>query len=586
MIFTPFSRKIGRKAGLRMVPSEDVGSPQPTPILSLEGMKGGCSAELQSLIQTFRSDGQAAEDALMDYIEGELGQSIEEAYPTEWAAAGNGERQTIEVDLGVDVLTLTLDLCSSGAEPGDNPLQIELVALSDAVNASPTQANINALFDFIEEHTGETIEELVGAEWADIIASGETVIAQIPIPSIGASIILVLGGTLNATTNCANLDTYVLNLEQQDFGLPPIYVGTDPRVETYPGQGFQYVERGPGYEIHVDNMRLKWLFAGTTGALTEPWRHTPGVSSFTAVPVESPAGSGNLHRAFLQVKSTIKHYPTFRHNYSPATPGTPTHVWEYVIRQPPMQFLVRRLNPAGGTFPTIDDAPREGTIIGSGPGLIADCDYPITNWTAGAASGIAWGFGPEGLNRNYLGEIAKHPWIELNAAILAVGTEEWTDEGEMEAWNLVQGAIDQWEIDRSDYDPEVAYDDIDRSITVSYTTDENAMYIEVPGCRTSDSFAGQYDQVVLTWGSYHVYRANDSHISLSPTYIVTDPDHLGYAQRRVIQDTDVYAGNSKTNIRRVTAAQAGQYTPIIDTATPEFADVCPKDARCITAGPP
>jgi hypothetical protein len=52
-----------------------------------------------------------ARQALQDYIEDALGQSIEEAYPDEWASAAGGEEQDITIDLGDDLVRITLSRC-------------------------------------------------------------------------------------------------------------------------------------------------------------------------------------------------------------------------------------------------------------------------------------------------------------------------------------------------------------------------------------------------------------------------------------------------------------------------------------------
>ena len=112
------ARDIVRKSGFRpststTTTSADVGG---GPILTLVGITVGqfCSLELQVLIDAYDANPTTANrNAVMDYIEAELGQSIAEAYPTEWAAAQNGTPQTIEIDLGSDIVTLTLGAVST-----------------------------------------------------------------------------------------------------------------------------------------------------------------------------------------------------------------------------------------------------------------------------------------------------------------------------------------------------------------------------------------------------------------------------------------------------------------------------------------
>lgn len=116
VIANPFAHKVGRKAGLRIVPaSDEVPHVQPTPILSLEGTKthgghqGGCSVELQDLIWAFRNDGSFAEDELIAYIEDHLGQTIAEAFPTEWAEVlATGEDRTVVAEIPPDEVTIRL----------------------------------------------------------------------------------------------------------------------------------------------------------------------------------------------------------------------------------------------------------------------------------------------------------------------------------------------------------------------------------------------------------------------------------------------------------------------------------------------
>jgi hypothetical protein len=117
---TKMARSIVRKAGVRpgdFTDTTTLGSGALV-ILSVGGSAMGtvaCPIELQTLIDAFEADPTPANrEALIDYIEDELGQSIAEAYPEEWEAVQNGEQRTIRIDLGTYVVELTLSQGEGG----------------------------------------------------------------------------------------------------------------------------------------------------------------------------------------------------------------------------------------------------------------------------------------------------------------------------------------------------------------------------------------------------------------------------------------------------------------------------------------
>lgn len=134
---------IMRKAGFR--PGAG-GVLSPVPILSVEGSRiaeASCSVELQALIDDFHADpSDETRDALTAYIEGLLGETIEDAFPSEWTAALSGQgEQVVTFTSDTDVIRLTFNRYPTGFSSGGSyeveiPGNYSFDITSDDIHAS------------------------------------------------------------------------------------------------------------------------------------------------------------------------------------------------------------------------------------------------------------------------------------------------------------------------------------------------------------------------------------------------------------------------------------------------------------------
>ena len=115
----------------------------------------------------------------------------------------------------------------TGSDPsgsgGSSACADELSDLVDAVNASPTQENSQALASFIEAQTGQSMESLIPA-WGDVIDDGVQRTAEIEV--CGVILSVTISGDLNESTTCANLPTYTVNFPQNNFDLQAVVTDT------------------------------------------------------------------------------------------------------------------------------------------------------------------------------------------------------------------------------------------------------------------------------------------------------------------------------------------------------------------------
>lgn len=123
------SKSVIRKSGFK--PGTEGGDAGPTPILSLNGsltVGSQCSLELQNLIDAFHANPTTTtRAALTTYIETQLGQNLQSAYPDEWNAALSGQGdQRIQVQLGDDLLEITLERYLSGTSSGGGTYDIPI----------------------------------------------------------------------------------------------------------------------------------------------------------------------------------------------------------------------------------------------------------------------------------------------------------------------------------------------------------------------------------------------------------------------------------------------------------------------------
>jgi len=102
----------------------------PIPILSLPGSRAeitACSVELQDLIDDFHADPtDEARDALVAYLETELGQTLEEEFAEEFAEVeATGLQRRVRVQIGADTVELVLEPYGATEIPGGYQVTLE-----------------------------------------------------------------------------------------------------------------------------------------------------------------------------------------------------------------------------------------------------------------------------------------------------------------------------------------------------------------------------------------------------------------------------------------------------------------------------
>jgi len=161
------------------------------------------------------------------------------------------------------------------------------------------------------------------------------------------------------------------------------------------------------------------------------------------------------------------------------------------------------------------------------------------------------------------------------------------------AWSAFVTQVNSYMSSRTIYQPEITIVGMGE-IEVRFDTRFNSIYLGTIGCLANTTVSSRdYDIVSVNWGGYY-YHANNY---LSGATLWTsqrdDSGHdnekfIGNVQERIILDVDSQVGNTHTEPERVLPIFAGQFKPRVmaaeDPTNPPTP--CPRDARCITAGPP
>jgi hypothetical protein len=151
--------------------------------------------------------------------------------------------------------------------------QPELDQLVHAVNNNPTEQNVSALFAFVQNKTGQTMEEHLGADWEQLIQNGETIERSIPIPECDLLLRLTLGGTQTATATCAHLPVPPpISFGKNDFDLSEVISFTSneniafPHVESSPYRNYYYEDdRHSDIHVHLEEPEFVYLETRTHG---------------------------------------------------------------------------------------------------------------------------------------------------------------------------------------------------------------------------------------------------------------------------------------------------------------------------------
>lgn len=654
---TPFARAIVRKAGVRL-PAEEEGAfgSLPVPILSLEGSKPGCSAPLQTLINRWRSQAEgtperaAALADLIAYIEDAIGQTLEEAYPTEWEAALNGEPQVIEIDLGTDVVTLTLGLCVLDEPEEGNECQLELFGLVEAVNTSPTAQNIAALFAFIQNHTGMSVEEHVGASWAELIENAEVLTTTIFIPECEVAIILVLGGTLNTELTCANLPVHPpITFGVNDFDLSEVITETSNQgtisTSTYTEQEFPMGHSN--IQLHLDDPEFVYLEEASDGTGAGQVQ----LNRNRRIDYASPATGGVFAGGFPVGYTYFPYYrikgqwtvaieevvtdevfvnvpqPT-RYSFHvkfPLVGFTPVHRYPVSSPDPLLPLTSDPLNLGIHEGESADAEHRPGTIPGVDDKTVDIADY----------GGNIAGFQGEG-NTGGLSGLSRSYWLPANAIgdpnVLSGPSPDWTTSSPLQfpykqtnsltsrddALQELLDWISDYQAFQGAYDPQLTFDEDNMEITFTFETDENACYLPLLSCSdyildVDDLTDPPYDNPpnilwTLLWGGYWhdvgfqavlvgptgwpdgragaFVRSNVGPVTPASGYWFQTVGFLNALARRLL------TGYPEDNVDYAMTSFVEKPLPVV---VGEFRPIidgstiefpCPSDARCITPGAP
>lgn len=645
-----FAVAIHRKGGSRTgASSEGLAGSLPIPILSLEGNKGsGCSLELQSLIEAYRgaiatTDEQAAEDALIGYIENALGETIEEAFPDEWEAALTGENPQFEIDLGTDVVTITLGICPITTSEAENPCQVELLSLANAVNANPTNYNTLRLRFFLENQIGKPIEEIVPF-WDDVFDDGEQRTTTVAV--CGALLVITISGILNTTSTCAPLHSYSVEFPQNDFDLPITISNTRDWDASYPfAWGSDKVF--PHQTVHLEDPEFVWM---------NPIDHKLLVAAqqkrnyFFGFPTNTTNPTRQWY-AYLRIKGrwTCKIGYGRSDSWNISVGGVPFYFntrYEYFTLFPIMGFrqvtrYVEGVDPAiippGGAYVTVP--PRVGS---SSRGSLSSPSSNQLNFSVDGdlprADGISYMNSPNvevspGNQSPFTSDTywlptfaigpptnpaSSIPWAN-NSITRALRFDSQLRSSESLAWTEFMNTINLYLAHQSTYDPILTLHEDEMEISVSFENDDNAMYLPIPGCEGDEPLTS-YNFWSVVWGNWW---HDDGKGTLmppgglydSPTTNVpgnyqsaplefgrsgTEGDEYGFAANGQgqwlngacyrIHHPALYpegvanVGWMYTEPKRILGDSAGTYTPLIETGL--AGEVCPKDARCITPGPP
>jgi hypothetical protein len=444
-----------------------------------------------------------AHDALVEYIEDALGQSIEEAYPDEWEAAEGGEEQDITIDLGDDRLKITLDQCCQEAA-------------------------------------------------------------------------------------CEDLGEFTLTLEEQDFTIQTNQIGAPTSFPVSGGNQINTYYWTPQYDIHLEHPKLEWInqaFNEDFTAFLDPranlWGGGDGQVS---------VGS-DTYAAAIRINGHFTFRPALlRVNFIPSNPSTPqSDNWSMTYESPPLGLMVVRRAPSGTTGQlTVDDPIRLGIPLGTGnpddDQGVEDSDYSLVKdpqagsdpngqgdlghfFLAGSQSAFFLDYG------NWPGVL--ETWVGTSNAA-------GEDAGPPQAWLDFTADIDAYNANEGNnpYSPDVTYDVDAKTVTISFMTEENAIYMPTFGCALSGGSPSaetlNYDAVAINYGNY-VYHAS-GYDNGPQLYTNTLPqlahrnDFMEGIQERLVAGGDPDVHTTKTDFKRKVPPGSVECEP------------CLTDARCIAPG--
>ena len=250
---------------------------------------------------------------------------------------------------------------------------VELQALIDAFHADPSDANRQALIDYLEDALGGTLEDVFADEWDEVEATGETQRIRV---EIGSDIVEIVLEAYGATTIPGGYEvdlegTYNFDITSQDFShadqSQAWTTGTNALATAYAstvGQSFS-VHLGQGQGAHVS------AFSGIVGD-AKAWRKNPRrIVDVDPITVTVPASPTSLNpvRAHLSFTAATPQHGEWARFYDGgfATPSIPD-------TDPGDDIIISELGPPVSF----------GLLLRSDAQVAAG--HPLTDWWFAASS--------------------------------------------------------------------------------------------------------------------------------------------------------------------------------------------------------
>ena len=413
------------------------------------------------------------------------------------------------------------------------PCHGELEALVAAVNANPTAANNQALFAFIQNHTGRTVAEHVGDSWGELIEDGVTRQVVIEIPDCASRVTLEIGGELVSVQSCSFLPPIPpITFGKNDFDMAEVVTNTYPPPTT--SGGSQSVTTYPNghHDIFVHLEEPEALYLNARGSTAQ----AAGTDETIAA---------RLHRLGYLDRGDTNPTPLYFDGFGPlGTVYWPVYrikgYWTCGI-----EASIRNVTDTSGSFSVYgystqfpllgfkriraqehdnDIRPEDPTTTGFFGRLLSDpLDTDTNNWgnaheagidyTAGDSelpTGSAFGGGmPSKQNQTVqwlphmaIGEpdhyAAGGPsggpadgpgvdiWLDASPSKsleFSGSANSRVDGGTLEdAWIDFVSQIEEYQAFAGLHDPVVELDEENMEVRVTFNTNENACYLVIPSC--------------------------------------------------------------------------------------------------------
>lgn len=385
----------------------------------------------------------------------------------------------------------------------------ELRALLAAYEADSSEANLDAVLDFIETETGQTIEELTQETWDLVETDG--VSRSVIVDVLGVPVAFTIDAEETTVgAYCPLNHTMEFTLPQLSFDLPTLDY-QDPSASPTSGI-FAIVSQMPDAAVEIQQPEYVQI-----PVIEEPLPPDPDDYAtnplYTAIDARDQVSSsligtasglpGDPQSYFTAAK--IKGSWTANIYHVLTNFPVPNFQWYGVL--PPLFAVAssQRLPEASELgFPWRDTAwpPMVGawddypnsTILAIQDG------FPTTDYPTYPVSGIG------GNNSESAGYQC---WF--HAQTTGVGTSyvfagnATTATSDATAWANFIDMIDDYNANKTIYDPVVSVDEDAMTLTAIYETDENAMYVPVAGCNisvASDPVDTLYNFLTAAWGGY------------------------------------------------------------------------------------